>query len=213
MWCCTCLITFTWQTEARVRLVKFRLFPCPTFNRQMMEELLSTVAFLSHIFFYCCLYLLFPLGSLWWKKWTTVFLNSLSCVEIQFIPFGQSVGDPLFIFFIVQVFLFVERSTFYYVYFVFKLLHLYLQSNFENQFLKQFFNLLKHDYRLKFLLPFQTTVILLNTPNTVNSIQRSSNYETCNTLKPLPKYHGDSFIVLEFVYFSQVCSNIYFDNF
>lgn len=95
------------------------------------------------------------------------------------------------------------------MYFVFKVLHLYLQSNFENQFLKQFFNLLKHDYGLKFLLPFSSTMILLNTPST----QRSSNYETCNTLKPLLKYHGGSFIVLELVYFSQVCSNIYLDNF
>lgn len=70
------------------------------------------------------------------------------------MPFGHSVGDPLFIFFIVQVFLFMERSAFYYVYFVHKLLHLYLQSNFENQFLKQYFSLLQRDYRLKFLLTF-----------------------------------------------------------
>lgn len=57
------------------------------------RTLINCVAFLSHVFFYCCLYLLFPLGSLWWKKGTTVFLSSLSCEEIQFTPSGHSVGD------------------------------------------------------------------------------------------------------------------------
>lgn len=39
--------------------------------------------------------------------------KSFSCVTIQFIPLGHSVGDLLFIFFAVQVFLFTERSIFY----------------------------------------------------------------------------------------------------
>lgn len=46
-----------------------------------------------------------------------MFLGSLRCGKVQFLPSAHSVADPLFTFFTVQGFLLVERSPFYHVYF------------------------------------------------------------------------------------------------
>lgn len=104
------------RVEPESVVVNFPFFPCPTFSRQPGGELWTT-ARLSHISLCCCLYLLFPWGSWWWEKWAAVFLNSLSCGEIRFILSEQPIAGLLSIFLTVQAFLFLERSSFYYVYF------------------------------------------------------------------------------------------------
>lgn len=77
---------------------------------------LGSIFFLP--FFYCCFYLLFPLGSSDGRSrllnfWIVFHVEK----EIQFTPSGLSVGDPLFTLFSAPDFLFMERRTFYYVLF------------------------------------------------------------------------------------------------
>lgn len=98
----TCLITFTPEADAGVCVISNYSHVLLLIDRLGRKSPSQLCSISSSYHLLCCLHLLLPLGSLWWKKWSAVFLSSLSWREITVRTLWTFFWWPPLIFLTVQ---------------------------------------------------------------------------------------------------------------